>query len=142
MDKLRSLVDGLYSASKKGIFYLTKKDPEIAHEWFINGANLVNGLGIERLLLDCHENRMKPGFEISNAAGFNKNGSIPPSFLKYLGFDRVVVGTVTHDAWAGNPERPRIWRFPETESLVNFLGLPGVGSSQVARNLESFGDHK
>ena len=139
---LRGKVENWYDQHRDLIFEETKHNPEIAHEKFVEIARRVDKFSLSGLLLDNPANRLSSGFEISNAAGFNKNGTIPPSFLKYLGFDRVVVGTVTHDAWAGNPERPRIWRFPETESLVNFLGLPGVGSSQVARNLESFGYHK
>src|SRR3989344_1898319 len=138
----RGLVEDWYDRNRDSIFEKTKSDPEIAHEKFVKIARRADKFSSSGLLLNNPANELITRVEISNAAGFNKNGTIPPSFLKYLGFDRVVVGTVTHDAWAGNPERPRIWRFPETESLVNFLGLPGVGSSQVARNLESFGDHK
>ncbi|MDO8563537.1 MAG: hypothetical protein Q7R87_00855, partial [Nanoarchaeota archaeon] len=86
------------------------------------------------------ENRLNPGFELSNAAGFNKDGNIPPTFLKALGFDRVVVGTVTGDPWQGNP-RPRIIRYSNTDSMVNWMGLPGVGAKAVAENLERYSDH-
>ena len=98
-------------------------------------------MGLENLLFDCPENRLNPGFEISNAAGFNKDGSIPPTFLKALGFDRVVVGTVTADPWKGNP-RPRIVRYPGTESMVNWMGLPGLGVKRIAENLEEYGFHQ
>ena len=75
--------------------------------------------------------------KISNAAGFNKNADIAPSVLEALGFNRVVIGTVTHDKWKGNP-RPRMKRFPKTNSLVNWMGLPGHGSKRVAERLYDY----
>ena len=76
-------------------------------------------------------------FGLSNAAGFNKNGLIPPEFLAYLGFNRMVVGTVTHERWEGNP-RPRIQSFPKTQSIVNWMGIPGFGSQRVAEILSAY----
>ena len=140
MKALRNFVDNWYDSHKDRIFERTKDDPEVAHESFVKLARAIHKLGLEKLLLNCPENASNPGFEISNAAGFNKNGEIPPTFLKYLGFDRVVVGTVTADAWDGNP-RPRIKRYSETNSLVNWMGLPGVGAERVADNLISHGNH-
>ncbi len=116
-------------------------DPEDAHHTFVEAAQFIHKAGLEEFLFDCPENKLNPGFELSNAAGFNKDGSIPPTFLKALGFDRVVVGTVTADPWKGN-SRPRIVRYPNTDSIVNWMGLPGVGVKVVAENLESYGFHK
>lgn len=135
MDIVRKLFDAGYDVSRNGIFYLTRKDPEKAHEFFVDFSRLINEIGLEKTLLDNSSNKIELPFEFSNAAGFNKNADIPLSFLKYLGFNRVVVGTVTNDAWDGNP-RPRIQRFIGTESLVNWMGLPGVGSEQVGENLQ------
>lgn len=141
MNFLRDRVDLWYDKIKSKIFAETEDDPEIAHEKFVRIARIIHRMGLERLLFNCSENSNHLTFEISNAGGFNKNGSIPPTFLNYLGFDRVVVGTVTGDAWEGNP-RPRIKRYPETSSMVNWMGLPGVGAEEVARNLKSYGFHK
>ena len=141
MISLRNFVDWGYGRSKEEIFEKTKKDPEGSHGGFIWLARGIHRLRLEKLLLDCPENYLYPEFEISTAAGFNKNGVIPPTFLEYLGFDRVVVGTVTADSWEGNLERPRIWRFPETNSMVNYLGLPGEGAEIVAENLSKYGKH-
>lgn len=140
MNALRTGFDKFYDSIKPVVFYLTRNDPEVAHTLFVNFSRLLHRLRLEKLVLDNPSNRVNPGFEISNAAGFNKNGEIPPSFLKYLGFDRVVVGTVTYEPWAGN-SRPRTVRFPETESLVNWMGLPGVGAEKVAENLSSYRFH-
>ena len=141
MNILRDYIDSWYDGNRDKIFALTDKDPEVAHEKFIRLARIIWGLGLEKLLLDCSENKNNPGFEISNAGGFNKNGKIPPTFLRSLGFDRIVVGTVTGDSWEGDP-KPRIKRYSNTNSMVNWMGLPGVGAEEVARNLESYGNHK
>lgn len=137
MDIMRFLVNESYSMFRPLIFKMTEKDPEVAHEKFIRFAQYLNLEGIDKLLLDEKSNSKKLPFELSNAAGFNKNGDIPPQFLQYLGFDRAVIGTVTADEWGGNP-RPRIMRFPSTNSMVNWMGLPGIGAKKVADNLLSF----
>jgi hypothetical protein len=95
MDLVRRLVERAYDFHKERIFQKTKDDPERAHEIFIKIAQLTSKIGLDRILLDCQENKLLYPPEISNAAGFNKNGDIPPSFMRYLGFDRIVIGTVT-----------------------------------------------
>lgn len=145
MNILRNFVDKWYDKNRDRIFAETEDNPEVAHEWFIKTARRIHAFRLERLLLNCRENRFNPGFEISNAAGFNKNGNIPPTFLKYSGLDRVVVGTVTADPWKGNPkteEAPaRIRRYAGTYSMVNWLGLPGVGADAVAKTMKGYGNH-
>lgn len=141
MNFIRDYIDSWYNRNRDKIFAATKEDPEVAHEKFVRLAKLIHGPRLEKLILDCRENQNSPDFKISNAAGFNKNGNIPPTFLRYLGFDRVVVGTVTGDSWKGN-SRPRIKRYSETDSMVNWMGLPGVGVEEVVRNLESYGNHR
>src|SRR3989344_5606380 len=127
MNILRRAVEWHYAETKLTLFDRTRDDPEIAHEKFIRNARRLHNLGLDRLLFDCKENRRSPGFTISNAAGFNKNAEIHPLFLKYLGFDRVEIGTVCADPWNGQP-RPRIKRYVDTGSLVNWMGLHGLGA--------------
>lgn len=67
------------------------------------------------------------------AAGFDKDAQMLPA-LQELGFAFVEVGTVTPQPQAGNP-RPRIWRFPEAEALVNALGFPGHGMAVIGARL-------
>jgi len=137
MDLIRRIMEESYLISKPLIFYLTRKDPEVAHEKIIQSANFLNKIGLDKFLFEHSDNQIYSKLKIANGAGFNKNGDIPPMFLKYLGFDRVVVGTVTHDDWKGKP-RPRIRRYPDTESLVNWQGLPGKGSKVVAETLFNY----
>ena len=69
------------------------------------------------------------------AAGFDKNG-VALEGLYNLGFSFVEVGTVTPEPQPGN-DRPRMWRFPEEEAIVNRLGFNSEGAYRVARNLEA-----
>lgn len=140
MRALRNFVDDWYVRNRDDIFSRTEDNPKLAHKRFVRLARRIEWLGLSRMVLDCPENTLDPGFEISNAAGFNKDGLIPPLFLKYLGLDRIVVGTVTGDPWDGNSGQT-IWRYPDTWSMVNCEGLPGVGAEAVAENLHSFGNH-
>jgi len=138
---VRNWVDRRYCKKRDSVFRETFDDPKRAHKMFERFAQQVHRFRLERLLLNCPENSLNPGFEISNAAGFNKDGVIPPTFLRHLGFDRVVIGTVTGDPWKGNDGRT-IWRYVNTESMVNCEGLPGIGAERVAEVLHSYGDHK
>lgn len=136
MNIARRMLEAGYFLLKPLIFSLTKNDPEEAHELFIRSANFLYSAGLDKIILD-HTDNSHRRIEISNAAGFNKNGDIPPSFMGYLGFDRIVIGTVTADYWKGN-ERPRIIRYPSSNSLVNWMGLPGVGAEKVVENVLSY----
>src|SRR5205807_5880664 len=70
---------------------------------------------------------------IGLAAGFDKNGVAIPAWAA-LGFGFVEMGTVTARAQPGNP-RPRIFRYPEQEALVNRLGFNNDGAESVAARL-------
>lgn len=69
------------------------------------------------------------------AAGFDKNGALV-AVLDALGFGFVEVGTVTPRPWGGNP-RPRIFRLPADQAVINRMGLPNAGAPLVARRLEA-----
>lgn len=73
------------------------------------------------------------------AAGFDKNGEVVGP-LASLGFGFVEVGTVTLESQAGN-SRPRIFRLPEHEALINRLGFNNDGAKAVAERLR-FADRK
>jgi dihydroorotate dehydrogenase len=51
-----------------------------------------------------------------------------------LGFGFAELGTVTPLPQAGNP-RPRLWRLPQEQALINCLGFPSAGMEVVARRL-------
>lgn len=141
MDVLRKGFDCFYNFIKPIVFKTTVKNPEKAHELFVGLCRSLYKTRLEKLVFDNKTNYNDLPYELSNAAGFNKDAEIPPTVLRYLGFDRVVIGTVTNDLWEGNP-KPRVKRFVETESLVNWAGLHGIGAKKIAKRLSKYGDHK
>ena len=70
---------------------------------------------------------------IGLAAGLDKNGVALPAWAA-LGFGFIEIGTVTAKAQPGNP-KPRIFRFPEQNALINRLGFNNDGADAIARRL-------
>ncbi|MFB6098702.1 MAG: quinone-dependent dihydroorotate dehydrogenase [Salinibacter sp.] len=68
------------------------------------------------------------------AAGADKNGRVVP-FWEAVGFGFVEVGSVSAQPASGNP-RPRAFRLPEDEGLINRMGLNNDGAEAVADRLE------
>jgi dihydroorotate dehydrogenase len=69
------------------------------------------------------------------AAGFDKSGVAIPAWAA-LGFGFVEVGTVTAKPQPGNP-KPRIFRYPEQQALINRLGFNNDGADVVAARLRA-----
>jgi dihydroorotate dehydrogenase len=67
------------------------------------------------------------------AAGFDKNARAWPAAAA-LGFGHVEIGTVTALAQPGNP-RPRMFRYPAQEAVINRMGFNNEGAVAVAARL-------
>lgn len=67
------------------------------------------------------------------AAGMDKDGVALPAWAA-LGFGFVEVGTVTHHPQPGNP-RPRLFRLPAREALINRMGFNNAGAAVLAQRL-------
>lgn len=67
------------------------------------------------------------------AAGLDKNGEHIDALLA-LGFGFIEVGTVTPRPQLGNP-KPRLFRLPEHQALINRLGFNNRGVAALVRNL-------
>ena len=67
------------------------------------------------------------------AAGMDKNGVALPAWPG-LGFGFVEVGTVTAHPQPGNP-RPRLFRLPASEAIVNRMGFNNAGAAALAARL-------
>lgn len=67
------------------------------------------------------------------AAGFDKNAIAVRGFHT-LGFGHVEVGTVTPEPQAGNP-KPRLFRLPDDDALLNRMGFNNDGVEAIARRL-------
>lgn len=68
------------------------------------------------------------------AAGFDKNALAVDQWHRY-GFGFVEIGTVTWHPQPGNP-KPRLFRLPEDQGLINRMGFNNDGADVVARRLE------
>ena len=132
-----SLVSSLYPALKPWLF---KMDAEHAHEWTTRMMRVANGLG---LLTAGQETLVsKPveclGLKFPNAlglaAGMDKSASAVEAWSA-LGFGFVEVGTLTPRPQQGNP-KPRLFRLPEHEALINRMGFNNVGIHAAVKRLE------
>jgi dihydroorotate dehydrogenase len=67
------------------------------------------------------------------AAGVDKNAEAALAWHE-LGFGFAELGTITLHAQPGNP-KPRVFRFPAQQGLINRLGFPNLGAEAIARRL-------
>jgi len=68
------------------------------------------------------------------AAGLDKNGAHIDALLA-LGFGFIEICTVTPRAQAGNP-KPRMFRLPDQQAVINRLGFNNDGVDALVRNVE------
>jgi dihydroorotate dehydrogenase len=124
---------------------LFKMDSESAHEVGVRALALLGRLTpLCRLLEACNQlpgSRYKPveafGLKFPNAvglaAGFDKNACAWEAAAA-LGFGHVEIGTITALAQPGNP-KPRMFRYPAEEAVINRMGFNNEGSEAVAARL-------
>ena len=70
---------------------------------------------------------------IAISAGLDKDGEIPSELLA-LGPGIVEIGGITPEPQPGN-ERPRVWRLPSQNAMINRYGLNSKGAVWVAERL-------
>jgi dihydroorotate dehydrogenase len=122
-----------------------RRDPEDAHESAVAAMALLTRLPLLRAGMEWVLKRSwrasRPieafGLEFPNAvglaAGFDKDARAWPAAAS-LGFGHVEVGTVTALAQPGNP-KPRVFRYPAEESVINRMGFNNGGAEAMARTL-------
>ena len=118
--------------------------PETAHEIGIEilksglSLNFIRNFAAERFSTESFGELERFGLKFKNplgiAAGFDKNGVVVNQ-LAALGFGFVEVGTVTFEPQKGN-EKPRLFRLPEDEALINRLGFNNEGTRKVVERLK------
>jgi dihydroorotate dehydrogenase len=126
----------LYALARAALFRL---DPEAAHDLALKS---LAALGPAAALLgagaDRHEARTVMGIRFPNpvglAAGLDKNGEYIDA-LAALGFGFLEIGTVTPRPQPGNA-KPRMFRLPEHEAIINRLGFNNQGLDKLLRNVE------
>ncbi|HEY9679586.1 MAG TPA: quinone-dependent dihydroorotate dehydrogenase [Drouetiella sp.] len=116
---------------------LFKMDPEGAHVLAHSLAPLLKltPLKFEHAAANLHTKLS--GTELKNpvglAAGFDKNGKLI-DIIDRLGFGFMEIGSVCALPTQGNP-KPRLFRLPDDEAVINRLGLNGEGAHAVAERL-------
>ncbi len=73
--------------------------------------------------------------KIGLAAGLDKHAQCINAFSA-MGFGFIETGTVTPKPQPGN-EKPRLFRLPEHEAIINRMGFNSVGLDQFVKNLET-----
>ncbi|MFL6499862.1 MAG: quinone-dependent dihydroorotate dehydrogenase [Candidatus Udaeobacter sp.] len=116
-------------------------DAEAAHHLTIRILRRTSHFDVALRALASFQPKSKPttlfGLTFPNpiglAAGLDKNGVALPAWAA-LGFGFIEIGTVTAKAQPGNP-KPRIFRLPEQQALINRLGFNNDGADAMARRL-------
>jgi len=126
----------LYPALRPLLFAL---DPETAHDLTLAGLDAAAALGLAQFAAP----RLPPspveamGLSFPNriglAAGLDKDAAHIDG-LATLGFGFIECGTVTPRAQPGNP-KPRLFRLPEAEALINRLGFNNGGIDHFVANV-------
>ena len=128
----------LYCLARPLLFSL---DPETAHDLTIHGLAGVARTGLLSFALSsppkCAPHTVM-GLTFPNpvglAAGLDKNGECIQG-LAALGFGFIEIGTVTPRPQPGNP-KPRMFRLPEVNALINRLGFNNHGVDQLIENVQ------
>lgn len=125
-----------YALARPLLFAL---DAERAHELTLSAIDGTARSGLLRLVAGCPvEDPVEVmGLRFRNriglAAGLDKNGAHIDA-LGAMGFGFIEVGTVTPRAQPGNP-RPRLFRIPQREALVNRMGFNNGGVEAFVANV-------
>ena len=121
-----------------GTKVLNRIEPEISHAIALCYLRLLNQFVRKRKIGDPMLKTKICGMEVPSpiglAAGFDKNAEVFNATLS-LGFGFVEVGTITPDPQFGNP-KPRLFRLPEEEALINRLGFNNKGMLYVSKIAE------
>jgi dihydroorotate dehydrogenase len=125
--------------------FLFRLDSERAHEIGVDSMAFLGRVGpvcrwmesVVRLPRQLFRSVEAFGLHFPNAiglaAGFDKNARAWPAAAA-LGFGHVEIGTITALAQPGNP-RPRMFRYPAQEAVINRMGFNNEGSEAVAARL-------
>src|SRR5256714_13095516 len=116
-------------------------DPETAHHVTMRLLGRASRFDVALRPLRLFRPTSKPitlfGLNFPNpiglAAGLDKNGVALPAWAA-LGFGFIEIGTVTAKAQRGNP-KPRIFRLPDQQALINRLGFNNDGAEAIAHRL-------
>ena len=127
-----------YSLLKPLIFQL---DAEHAHDLTLKSLKYAEKSGLLKLYPKAPvcQPRQVMGITFPNAvglaAGLDKNGAVIDG-MAALGFGFVEIGTVTPRPQPGNP-KPRLFRVPEAQGIVNRFGFNNLGVDNLIENVKA-----
>jgi len=125
-----------YALTRPFLFGL---DPEHAHELTLDAIARLQNTPLQCLWSETRvaDPVTVAGLRFPNrvglAAGLDKNGRCIDG-LGAMGFGFIEVGTVTPKAQPGNP-KPRMFRLPEANALINRLGFNNLGLQAFLDNV-------
>ncbi len=120
--------------------FLFGLDPEHAHDLTLGALARLQNTPMQCLWQQTRVNDpvtvagLKFPNRIGLAAGLDKNGRCIDG-LAAMGFGFIEVGTVTPKAQSGNP-KPRMFRLPEANALINRLGFNNDGLAAFLINVQ------
>lgn len=121
--------------------FLFRMDAETAHHKTLDMLSKVSNINLLKNCLTADVPQIPKkvmGLTFLNpvglAAGLDKNGEFIDA-LGTLGFGFIEVGTVTPKAQTGNP-KPRLFRIPERECLINRMGFNNQGLDSFLANVQ------
>ena len=126
-----------YALARPFLFGL---DPEQAHELTLDALARLQNTPLQCLWSQARINDpvVLAGLSFPNriglAAGLDKNARCIDG-LGAMGFGFIEVGTVTPKAQSGNP-KPRMFRLPEAQALINRLGFNNEGLDAFLTNVK------
>ncbi len=132
-----SILFQAYPLARQALFAL---DAETAHEATLGALQRAYDCSLTRGLMrsEVRVPTTLMGLALQNpvglAAGLDKNGAHIDA-MGNLGFGFIEVGTVTPRAQAGNP-KPRMFRLPESQALINRLGFNNQGLDAFIANVQ------
>ncbi|MGI4857707.1 MAG: dihydroorotate dehydrogenase (quinone), partial [Janthinobacterium lividum] len=132
------MFSSLYPLVRRSLFRL---DAERAHHLTLAALGAAGRAGLSGCVAGRAVNAPVTvmGLRFDNAvglaAGLDKEGACIDG-LAGLGFGFIEVGTVTPRPQAGNP-RPRMFRIPEAQALINRMGFNNGGVDRFLANVQA-----
>ena len=124
--------------------FLFNLDPEDAHNYACKFLSLSERSICSRKLINffthCPDQPkelfgLKFPNQLGLAAGMDKNAKFPKTSAA-LGFGHVEIGTITPKSQVGNP-KPRLFRYPEKNALVNRMGFNNDGVETIIERIQN-----
>lgn len=119
---------------------LFQLEPETAHQLTLNALKIIYRPWLAKLLREKFPQKPVNVFDlefpnpVGLAAGLDKDAEYIDGLLG-LGFGFIELGAVTPHPQPGNP-RPRIFRIPQAEALINRMGFSSKGIESFKHHLQ------